>query len=188
MRPGENAADHAAHRHPQEEPGQELRRRPAFGGLAVAGECDHEERHEVDGDDEEDVVERVEDIDRDQRRHEEGLRREHDPVRNDGFGRKNDNEGRKIKRERDHPEERRRGDVRGQMRGDRDQQGRRNGGEPDPGRRVLPGRRRRTAAVGLNCGLERTAGPPQQRTADRDEDDQQIEQESTRRGSARQAC
>ncbi len=93
-----------------------------------------------------------------------------------GLGRKHDDEGHKIERERDHPEERRRGDVRSQMRGDRDQQGRRNGGEPDPDQRIQPGRRRRAAAVGLRRGLERAAGPPQQHPADRDQDDQQIEQ------------
>ncbi len=102
------------------------------------------------------------------------LNHQHPFVRQQRARLEHQHPGQEIKRQRQHPQQGRRGDVGGNMRGHRDQQARRHRGEKDPARAQAQGRRRR---IGIGCqridrGRHRRA--QQQQTARPDQNDQQA--------------
>ena len=174
--PRRDAADHAAGGHPEVEAGEISRRRARARQFAMAHQRVDEEHHEMNRDQPEDGLERIEDEHGDEADDEDRLHGDDQPVRNDRAAREHDDEGQEVERERKHPQQRHRRDIGGDVRGHRHQQARRHRRERHPGRGVAPGRRRvGRVGRGRRCRLIR--GPPQQNTAGDQQRDQQAETE-----------
>ena len=80
---GRDAADHPAGRHPEIEDGEMACGRPPARELAVADQRVDEEYPAMQTDDPDDVLDRIEDQDRDQSEDEERLQRDREPVRDE---------------------------------------------------------------------------------------------------------
>ena len=170
---GRDAADHAAGRHPHVERGEVARRRPPPRQFAVAHQRADEEHGEMQRDQTDDWSnERVDDgSPRPARDEQPAVRSATGPVRNDRSAREHDHEGQEIERERHHPQQRHRGDVGRDVRGDRDQQPGGDGRERDPAR-IASARAAGASASRVHVGF-RSVGAPHSMPRGRDQRDQQ---------------
>ena len=185
--PRRDAADHAAGRHPEVEAGEVARRRAPSRQFAMAHQRADEEHHEMDRDQPDDGLERLEHDHGDEADDEQRLDIDDEPMRNDRPAGEHDDEGQEIERERQHPEQRHRRDVGRDVGGDRDQQAGRHGRERHPGRGIAPGRRRGGVRVLLRRGLGQPCGrAPQQRAAARDQRRREPDSRATTAGPGRQ--
>ena len=140
---------HAAERGPEIELGEQRRRRPARVDLAMAGERKREQREQIEHDAGEPVFAvAAEQRDR-ERRHQKRHDLDDEIVREPRPVAEHRHEGQQIERERQHPEQRRGGDVGRDVGGHRDDETGRDGGERDPGEH---GRASVGAGGGRACG------------------------------------
>jgi hypothetical protein len=114
------------------EAGEIFRRRPGARELAMAGHRDHQEAQQMAAQRQQQILFAA---DREQHNHagnRQRLQHQHPFVRQQRARLEHQHPGQEIERQRQHPQQRRRGDVGGNMRGHRDQQTRRHRREKNP--------------------------------------------------------
>ena len=183
----EEPAQHAAHRDQQVELGEVERAGPVERQRPVAGERDDEEQTEVPEHDDPDALGQGGDHQEDHEEAEGQRERHHHVMEQPRPAAEGEDEGQQVDRERQHPEQRHRGQVGGDVGGDPEEQARRHEGEHDPvnsprppraplgrGRRAL---RLRDSGRGGGRGL-----PPEGQRAERDENGQRRVAQAPERG------
>ena len=139
---GEDAADDAAERSPEIEFGEPRGRRPPRIDLAVARERQHEQRQQIERHGGEPVFAVAAEQRDGERRGHERHDLDDEIVREPRSVAEHRHEGEQVKRERQHPEQRRGRDIGRDVGGDRDHEPGRDRGERGPGETVAHGRRR----------------------------------------------
>ena len=169
----EQPAHHAAERQRHIEAGEIFRGRPRARQLAVTGHRDDEETELMPAECQQQILFAADRKQYDHAGNRQRLGQQYPFMRQQWPRLEHQHPGQQIKRQRQHPQQRRRGDVGRDMRGHRDQEARRHRGEQDPSGAQDPGRRRRIGLLGLRITHRWNRRTQQQGPAARDQQDQQ---------------